>query len=789
MASRLAQILEQEYRTKGIVGGAVSALGKRTKEKMDVRNSLFSGGGVGSIIGTKIFGKGYSATRKASSTSPTSPSLDGISNATLEDINTNSRITAKNTLAIPMMARDMNLVKLNIVKMVKLLGGQGNRNRTDMFWADAKKREEDYERQFGKKPEQLKSDGTIKQSGEGGFLSSILGFFKGGIGSIIDTLISALIKGGLILGFVNALGKYFTDPEFRKAVNEKLDKFFKGVFGDEYKKQLLAGGGILLAAIIGWKTMMLGFEVFMKGVMRRIAATVGVPHGNVPDLPDKGGKTPGKKGGRWWDKMKSFGGKAGALGLYGMGAYGMYEGYDAIFGGNQGDTSPAGSLSPGEQLIENKKRLGLNTDTATAAGLTALGVYGGVSGLSAAKNALRPRAPTTKPGFLMSAEEKIAERAARQAKSASKWGRFLAFLERKAPALFAKVGAKLATMAGLATVPVAGWVAAIINLGFVLWDAYAIYQLWCEFTGQDEETTNRAVNAEAIRATQETGRVSTTPTVDAMGNVTGYAETDAGAVTGRTSSAGTTPSAVSYDESSKRQIEAYLGKAISDREYDAFLRAVGAEAGSDPMERAAVGAVILNRAKKIGGTGPDIIRALNAENQFQAITGPDGKSGTVDNPWSKNARKIIPGIEKQIADNIALVPKGLDSFTSAREGAYKDVGGRKTFEKKMAQMSAAGGKRIGDTIFANQGVSVAQAGGSARTQYAASQADVRRMDNAMAAADKPLFSQEDLAGIAAALRAPGMQSGGGGMTQAAFVSKATPYDRDFYHNLLKTVAL
>lgn len=156
--SRLAQILEQEYKTKGIVGGAVSALGKRTKEKIDIRNSLFSGSGLGSTIGTKIFGKGYSATRKTnSSTSPSSPSLDGISNATLEDINTNTKIAAKNSLSLPMMARDMNLLKLNSFKMVKLLGGQANVNKTDMFFTNARKREEEYERQFGKKPQQLKS--------------------------------------------------------------------------------------------------------------------------------------------------------------------------------------------------------------------------------------------------------------------------------------------------------------------------------------------------------------------------------------------------------------------------------------------------------------------------------------------------------------------------------------------------------------------------------------------------------------------------------------------------------
>jgi murein DD-endopeptidase MepM/ murein hydrolase activator NlpD len=72
----------------------------------------------------------------------------------------------------------------------------------------------------------------------------------------------------------------------------------------------------------------------------------------------------------------------------------------------------------------------------------------------------------------------------------------------------------------------------------------------------------------------------------------------------------------------------------------------------------------------------------------------------------------------------------------------------------------------------------------------ASQAQVHSVDNAIeAAAGKPLFSPDDLAAFAAALRAPTMQNGGGGLTQVTSVSKATPYERDFYEGVLRTVAL
>ena len=61
MASRLTDILQQEYKTRGLIGGTASAFGKSSREKMDIRNVLFGGSGLGSIVGRKVFGKGYSA--------------------------------------------------------------------------------------------------------------------------------------------------------------------------------------------------------------------------------------------------------------------------------------------------------------------------------------------------------------------------------------------------------------------------------------------------------------------------------------------------------------------------------------------------------------------------------------------------------------------------------------------------------------------------------------------------------------------------------------------------------
>jgi len=152
MASRLSDILQQEYKTKGVFSGAASSLGKRSLEKLDIRNALFSGGGIGSIIGTKIFGKGYSATRRSDvgkTTSPVSETLSSGSSPLLQEININSKITAKNSMALPAMAKQMNIMQKNIAKLVRVFGGTPT-TKADSFFSSSKFRENQYEAQFNK---------------------------------------------------------------------------------------------------------------------------------------------------------------------------------------------------------------------------------------------------------------------------------------------------------------------------------------------------------------------------------------------------------------------------------------------------------------------------------------------------------------------------------------------------------------------------------------------------------------------------------------------------------------
>jgi hypothetical protein len=72
-------------------------------------------------------------------------------------------------------------------------------------------------------------------------------------------------------------------------------------------------------------------------------------------------------------------------------------------------------------------------------------------------------------------------------KNKSLWGRFLAFVERKSPKLFARVFAKLAAAGSLVAIPGPGWILAAAELGLAAWTMWDLYELWKEFNNAPEE--------------------------------------------------------------------------------------------------------------------------------------------------------------------------------------------------------------------------------------------------------------------------------------------------------------
>jgi hypothetical protein len=279
---------------------------KRSKERLDPRNILFGGSGITSAIGQKIFGKGYSALNKSSSGKSLGDS--GMQSQALNALIISSKnqeaqlsIIAKNTMNSNAMARDMNVMRQNIMKLVTISGGKASRG-ADMFFKDAAARESAYESQFGKSGGS-KSVSPVAISAdpkkEGGGLLSTLVKAVGAISVAILTLGTKLVTE---LGAV-----------IRSAL-ETLGNVLKGAL---LGKGLLGGGGggtsggIKPPASNAKNLMMLGGAAGLLGLAYYFKDEIGTfinkqlesggvtnPSGNNdnPDAPRAGGIDIGKMG-------------------------------------------------------------------------------------------------------------------------------------------------------------------------------------------------------------------------------------------------------------------------------------------------------------------------------------------------------------------------------------------------------------------------------------------------------------------------------------------------------------
>ena len=158
-ASRLAEIYRSEKK-KG--GGVASTLGKAAVEKLDPRQMFNQKGFLAAVLPTLF--KAYKAAPTGGGTAKkinqlSSPTLTGnfgaltkeVASLTsqMHEVAVNSTIIAKNTMVLPAMARDTNIIRQNISKLVKLQSGTAT-NKADMFFKKASEREAAYESKFKK---------------------------------------------------------------------------------------------------------------------------------------------------------------------------------------------------------------------------------------------------------------------------------------------------------------------------------------------------------------------------------------------------------------------------------------------------------------------------------------------------------------------------------------------------------------------------------------------------------------------------------------------------------------
>jgi hypothetical protein len=126
--------------------------------------------------------------------SGTSPSPEGAGGGgSFSELNTFLKIIAKNALSLHMMARDMNVFRQNIVKLVKMEAKEYNKNKSkkdqieartgaDTYFLRADEAETKLEEERKKyAPKQVTKEDNKEPEKEGGLLNTILGFFKNGL--------------------------------------------------------------------------------------------------------------------------------------------------------------------------------------------------------------------------------------------------------------------------------------------------------------------------------------------------------------------------------------------------------------------------------------------------------------------------------------------------------------------------------------------------------------------------------------------------------------------------------
>lgn len=148
-------------------------------------------------------------------------------------------------------------------------------------------------------------------------------------------------------------------------------------------------------------------------------------------------------------------------------------------------------------------------------------------------------------------------------------------------------------------------------------------------------------------------------------------------------------------ERARASASEFLGRDLSDEEWDNLVAATVAEASANsPEEQAYVMAVVLNRVRS--PNYPDnVIDVLNQRNQFQAVTGTrndPGPSNNFSNPARSQVASTVAGVNQYLAD----APTNWLNFTSNIDAAYgagTDIG----FRDRVSNSSDA--RVVGGTVF------------------------------------------------------------------------------------------
>lgn len=145
----------------------------------------------------------------------------------------------------------------------------------------------------------------------------------------------------------------------------------------------------------------------------------------------------------------------------------------------------------------------------------------------------------------------------------------------------------------------------------------------------------------------------------------------------------------------RESAESYVGRKLSDKEWDLLLRATAAESSPDSREQTMVSASILNRVKKGTFGGKDVESVLASPYQFQAYSGTEGKGYHPSETFKAGPGKRQTSIEKSMMNLGRVSPEQLH-FRSADPTAY---GSLERGTKKIQEVKNQDYTRVGGSYF------------------------------------------------------------------------------------------
>jgi hypothetical protein len=208
-------VKEQRKQGKGIGSSLKTAFSERAKEKIDPRNYLFKKDSSLTALFPSLGGykaKTGAEKLKSDESKGFSENAERILNSMDRSLNllkSQFKIVAKNSIVLPQMARDTNITRQNIQKLVKSLGVKPTYDN-DMFFQNAQKRESQYQSKV--KESKPTKEKKVVEKEKKGFFATLLETIQDFIGPIInmikgvvETFVSSIATAGRALGFLALL--------------------------------------------------------------------------------------------------------------------------------------------------------------------------------------------------------------------------------------------------------------------------------------------------------------------------------------------------------------------------------------------------------------------------------------------------------------------------------------------------------------------------------------------------------------------------------------------------------